>query len=365
LSAFLWLLSPSVNRPPVSLPPLFLIWAPLTAALIIAYLGLARRGNESFSQLIRNIRQPDSIRILLFVFGLGILTIFGYLAGNSANSVEQILLVIHLPILSVIAVGFFLVDARSDDRDRHAALLKGAEIALTGGLILIAVLIFVAITIGLFSTIGVTVPEPLQRWLFFGLPGLIPIISISLLYNPNLPPREQRFDQGLSKLIFSVGRLFLPLVLLVGVFYLASIPGNFFKPFRQREVLIIFNVMLFAVIALMALATPLTLTEIPQRWRGPLRRAIIVLSTMTIVVSLYALAATLYRTFMGGLTLNRLTVIGWNCVNSAILGYYLIRQRHSGLVRWLPLTQEVLRFAMFGYTIWTGMVIFIVTFFPI
>lgn len=37
------------------------------------------------------------------------------------------------------------------------------------------------------------------------------------------------------------------------------------------------------------------------------------------LVSLYASAIILYRTWQGGLTPNRLTVIGWNLINMALL----------------------------------------------
>ena len=70
-----------------------------------------------------------------------------------------------------------------------------------------------------------------------------------------------------------------------------------------------------------------------QTW---LRRGVIALAALALLVSLYALAAILYRTVNGRLTPNRLLFIGWNVVNIAILALLLIRQARAGRARWLP-----------------------------
>ena len=85
------------------------------------------------------------------------------------------------------------------------------------------------------------------------------------MYNPTVPPSEQAFNEGLSKLVALLMRLMLPLTLLVLLVYLAFIPFNFRAPFDNRDVLIIYNVMLFAVVALLVGATPVNLAGLSPR----------------------------------------------------------------------------------------------------
>jgi hypothetical protein len=70
------------------------------------------------------------------------------------------------------------------------------------------------------------------------------------------------------------------------------------------------------------------------------------------MVSLYAFSATLYRTILGGLTANRLTVLGWNLVNLGLLVYLLIRQVRAGKEAWIASLQRVFSLGCIVYTIW-------------
>ena len=72
--------------------------------------------------------------------------------------------------------------------------------------------------------------------------------------------------------------------------------------------LIIYNGMLFAVVALLLGATPVTLAETSPRVARWLRLAIIAIAALALLVSLYALAAIVYRTAMDRLTPNRLAL---------------------------------------------------------
>lgn len=357
LSLLLWLATPALTSSSPEIPALFLIWAPMTALMVLVFLTLASLGNQPARQFVKRLQQVDARNPLLLALALGALALFALWIRSTASTPIQILLLLHLPVLSTLAVALYLVGPGSDDENRYALLLKAGEILLTGGIILGAAMAFVGITVGLFSAIGITFPDPVLRYLFLGVPGLVPVLTIALTYDAALPPREQRLDQGLPKLIYSVARLFLPLALLVGVIYLASIPANFSKPFEQREVLIVYNAMLFGVMALLAFATPLHLEEISPRWQSPLRRAILLLAAMTIVVSLYALSATAYRTMLGGPTANRVTVIGWNVLNLAILLLFLFRQLRAGSGAWIPLTQWVFRLGLVGYGLWALVVV--------
>jgi uncharacterized membrane protein HdeD (DUF308 family) len=71
---------------------------------------------------------------------------------------------------------------------------------------------------------------------------------------------------------------------LVGVLlvYLAFIPFNWREPFENREVLVIFNAMLFAVIALLVGATPVLGADLSERGQTWLRRGVIALAALAL-----------------------------------------------------------------------------------
>ncbi len=156
-------------------------------------------------------------------------------------------------------------------------------------------------------------------------------------------------------------RVLLPLTLGVLMIYLGFIPFRFWEPFQNRDVLIVYNVMLFAVIALLAGATPIRPATLAPGLRVWLRRGLIAVALLTVVVSLYALAAIVYRTWEGGITLNRLTVIGWNAINIALLSLLLLRQRRAGEHNWPQAMQSA--FGV-GMPIYVGWALFVVLALP-
>jgi hypothetical protein len=210
--------------------------------------------------------------------------------------------------------------------NRFAFLIKSLEVFILAGLFAIAGGIFVVITSGLFQALSIDLPESVLRLLFAGGGGLIPVLAVAALYNPQADPASQSFDEGLSKVVSLLMRLLLPLTLGVLVIYLGFIPFNFGEPFRNRDVLIVYNAMLFAVMALLVGATPVHTAHVPQRQQAWLRRGLIAAAGLALVVSVYALAAIVYRTVQQDLTPNRLAILGWNIVNIAILVLLLFRQ---------------------------------------
>jgi hypothetical protein len=168
-----------------------------------------------------------------------------------------------------------------------------------------------------------------------------------------VPPAEQAFDEGLSKLVALLMRILLPLTLLVLLVYLVFIPFNFRAPFENRDVLIIYNGMLFAVVALSVGATPVSLDEFPPRLGRWLRLGIIAVAALALIVSLYALAAILYRTALDRLTPNRLTFIGWNVINIGLLFLVLLFQARSKAGRWLQGLFRAYSAGTAAYAAWT------------
>jgi len=110
---------------------------------------------------------------------------------------------------------------------------------------------------------------------------------------------------------------------------------------------------LFAVIGLLFAATPLRESEVPGRLGSWLRRGIVAVAACALLVSLYAMAAVVYRAAEGGMTVNRLTVIGWNTVNIATLALLIHRQTRAGRAAWIEASHQAFRIGLAGYAIWT------------
>jgi hypothetical protein len=208
-----------------------------------------------------------------------------------------------------------------------------------------------------------------QRLLIAGGAGLIPVLVVALAYDPTRAPGEQSFESGLSRLLAQLLRLFLPLTLAVLAVYLCFVPFYFWRPFADRDVLITYNAMLFAVVALLLGVTPYTLADLGPGQARWLRRGIVAVAALAAVVSLYALAAIGYRTVQEGLTPNRVTFIGWNVINTALLVYLLAKQAAGNTgrdaerdattnERWLPPLHAAFGLGALLYALWSALVLF-------
>jgi hypothetical protein len=275
----------------------------------------------------------------------------------SMSGQYALLMVLHVPLAAWIAVGLTLLGFGRDDAKRFAFLSKSIEVFITAGIFSAGVGVFASITLGLFSAIDVRVPEGIVRLLTAGVGGAVPVLAVAAVYDPRLDPLEQRFEQGLGKLLSTLMRLLLPLTVVVLAVYLVFIPFNFMVPFEQREVLIIYNAMLFAIMGLLLGAIPARAAELPSQQQRLLRVGVLALAILSVVVSIYALSATVYRTLQGMLTPNRLTVIGWNSINIGVLALLIYYQVKNGARRWIESAHAAFSIAAVAYIAWTTFLI--------
>ena len=302
------------------LPAIVILAAPFSALFVLIYLtGVGRR------------RWPLSALIGILLLAAGAYVLLTYPQTGPIPFQEQYLtlMALHLPLLAWAGVGAYLIARHRDPANRFSFLIKSWEVFILGGLFIIAGGLFTAITFGLFEALDVDLPEVAQRLFIAGGGGLIPVVATAVIYNPTVPPAGQAFEQGLSRLVALLMRILLPLTLLVLLVYLAFIPFNFREPFDNRDVLIIYNGMLFAVIALLVGATPVSLGDVSPRLGRWLRLGIVTVAALALIVSLYALAAILYRTAIDRPTPNRLTFIGWNVINIGLLFLVLLFQARA------------------------------------
>ncbi len=269
---------------------------------------------------------------------------------------EQFLgvMVLHLGLLAWAGVGVVALARQGDQLAAFAFLVKSLEAFVVGGLLAIAGGLFTGITTGLFAALGIELPVVVQRLFLAGGGGLIIVVAVALVYHPDATPAQQSFDEGLSKVVALLMRLLLPLTVAVLVVYLAFIPFNWREPFENRDVLMIFSAMLFAVVALLVGATPVHEAELGEKAQTWLRRGTIALASLALVVGIYALAAIVYRTANAHLTPNRLLFIGWNLVNIAVLAILLVQQARAGRPQWLAAMRRAFAAGIVLYLAWSA-----------
>jgi hypothetical protein len=335
-----WLLSDPRFELPDHMPYLVLAWAPIAACFVVAFLALTAGKNRKTAGLA-----------VVGLVGVGLYVTL--LTTLRQRPHYRDLMALHLPLLAWIGTGSSVLGLRSRDDDRFAFLIKSIEAFITGGLYAAAGGAFVGITVGMFEALKIFLSDEIMRLLIAGGAGLIPLLAVIGIYDPHLDPIAQKFQQGLGKVISTLMRLLLPLTLLVLIIYLLVIPFNFMEPFRNRDVLIIYNVMLFAIMLLLIGATPVRQSDLAPKHQSVLRIGILAVAVLTVLVSLYALSATVYRTVLGGITMNRLTVIGWNSINIGILVLLIYKQIKDGPAQWIRSLQSVFSRGIVGYTGWT------------
>ena len=114
--------------------------------------------------------------------------------------------------------------------------------------------------------------------------------------------------------------------------------------------------MLFGVIALLIGSTPVTSDGLAPRTQSLLRGAIVAVAALTALVSIYALAATVYRTSIYDFTMNRTTIIGWNLINIALLIALLVGQMRASRERWAEAIRAVFAWGAIAYVVWAAVV---------
>lgn len=325
---------------------LFYLWAPVATLFLLGFLSSG---------------DPEKRRrALIFGGSLSLITIYVLLIGQLDFQFQRQytdLILVHLPFLSWAAVGLtvstFPSVPLSVQLTRFAFIRKSFEVFVTGGLYLIAGMIFGGITVGLFEALDVTLPEAISIMMAAGGVGILPMIAVASVYDASLPPDKQRFGQGVGRLVPIVTQLLLPLSVVVLLVYIAVIPFNFYGPFRDRDVLIVYNVMLFAVMALLVAVAPIKQTDIAPLLLPWVRRGVITLAALAVLVGLYALAAVVTRTAEGGWTANRITVIGWNSINIGLLINIAFTQLRLKDGDWTLALKKVFGKGAMIYTAWS------------
>jgi hypothetical protein len=118
--------------------------------------------------------------------------------------------------------------------------------------------------------------------------------------------------------------------------------------------------MLFGIMGLLIGATPVHAGELSPRLQRTLRYGMLAVAILAVLVSVYALSATVYRSIEGGITMNRLTIIGWNSINIVILILIIYRQLRYKGENWASHLKSVFSLGMLAYVVWDIFLIVVV-----
>ncbi len=315
---------PPLPIPKVASPYFWLGWGPFTTIAILVFLVLADQRNER--------RKWYGLSALMVI----VITILAIFARWGKDDQVAGLIAIHLPFLLWIILGGCGVFGIADKAiSFYNFIVKSVEITVTAVIYIIAGMIFLGLTIGIFSALGITFSEVfIQKIASWGF-GAIAILAVASVYQPSLSLLKQDITGGLSRLLKILSRLLLPLtlcVLLIYVFWF--IPAYFWQPFQERQVLIVYNASIMAVIALLVMANSENKEKINSKLNSILYYSFNLTGILTLILNIYSFAAIVSRTINGGLTSNRQTVLGWNIVTIIILIYVLIGLFRSSRSDW-------------------------------
>ncbi len=318
------------GKPPVPVPdeanPLFWIgWAPLAAVAIMVFISVVAPQRE-------RLRWCGGAAAVAVFAGL-----VSALVAWGRTDDAAVLVALHLPFVAWAVVGGGVALGRTD-RALHfyAYIVQSMEALVAGGIFFGAGLLFSGLTLGIFAVFGIEFPEwVLRAAAAFGI-GVIPVLAVASVYDPTVPPTEQR-PTGLARILRIMTWLLLPAALSVLALYVVwFIPAYFWRPFDERSVLIVYNATIIAILTLLAAAVSPAADRRERTLERLLRPGVLSLSALTLLLNVYALAPILSRTLEYGLTPNRHAVLGWNVVTLLALTFLLARSWSAEPDDWLP-----------------------------
>lgn len=338
---------PPIPIPGESVPSFWIGWGPLTALGILFYLALNQRAQA------RSFGAAAVVVLLLAAFA-------GVVAGGRTDDVA-VLIALHLPFCAWATVGIALCLGHSNPaRQGYAYLVKSAETLITGLIYLAAGAVFLALTGSIFAVLGIELPERGALTAAAWMIGAVPVLALVSVYDVSTSPAAQDWTEGLTRILRLLTRFFLPLTLVVLVVYvLWFIPSYFMQAFEERDVLIVYNATILAILVLLTIVVSGPAEGRPARhWL--LRYGVVLLGGLTLVLNVYALAAVIARTLEGGGTPNRCAVLGWNVTTllmMTVVGIQLWRRQADS---WLEVFRTwIARAALLagGWSLWVLVVL--------
>jgi hypothetical protein len=335
----------------------------LLAGLIASIPNITGIDNEKF--LFRNIsfivfpllsayfiwKQKLAFKQYLFpLLAFIIAAIYINLLPTNKESSSIMLAFIHLPIFLWTIFGYsFLGENIKSSQSRIGFLRYNGDLVVMSGILLLSTVLFSAITVNLFDLIGINIEIfYFQNIMIWGI-AAIPIVATYLI---------QTNVQLINKVSPIIAKIFTPLVFINLFIYLSAMVYTKKYPYQDRNVLLLFNVLLMGVMALILFS----IAEAGKATKNKFSLIVLFgLSALTLIVNAIALSAIVYRINEFGFSANRIAVLGGNLlifINLVLVSYKLfltsfkngtIEEIEESIAGYLPV-----------YAIWTGLITFLV-----
>ncbi|HAH25968.1 MAG TPA: DUF4153 domain-containing protein [Prolixibacteraceae bacterium] len=297
----------------------------------------------------------DTRRILIYGITLLILLLYINLLPGSYNpfkvSDSVTLAFIHVPLFLWCMFGLAFASFEYKNTAKLIEFIRfNGELIIMTGLILIAGGIMTGLTIALFRAIKMDIQKFYIEYVVVFGGVAAPIVSYFLIrLYPNIT----------SKIAPVIARVFTPLVLMTMVVYTISLIFSESRILEDRELLLAFNMMLLAVMAIIVFSV----SELDKSKEKNINVIILLaLALLAIVIDSIALIAIITRV-TNGLTPNRTAVLGSNIlifINLILIAKSLYKAYRKS--DQLESVEAVVASYLRVYALWTIVVIFILPF---
>jgi hypothetical protein len=170
----------------------------------------------------------------------------------------------------------------------------------------------------------------------------------------------QNNPQLINKVSPIIAKIFTPLVFINLLVYLTAVIYTGKYPYNDRNLLLVFNVLLIGVMALILFSV----AEAGKNNKGLFNLFLLfALSFLTIIINSIALAAISYRILEFGITPNRIAVLGGNIlifIHLLMVSYKLFKTVRGKAE--IEAVETSIALFLPVYSIWTAIIIFVLPF---
>jgi len=260
-------------------------------AAIIVFFGLVL-----FTFWLNKVRELKKIIITALIFLIAVLYINLLPSDSQGASVK--LAYIHLPFLMWFTYGIAFTGFDFRDLNKRIGFIRFiGDLVIVYALLAIAGGLLTAITIGLFSSIGLNIEKFYGEYIVMMGAAAAPVVAAFLI---------EKFPALVSKTAPVIAAIFSPMVFITLIIFLITILVTGKDPYNDRDFLLIFNIMLLGVMGIIIFSISESSVVKNQKYNAIILFA---LSVVTIITDLIALSAIFYRLGQYGLTPNRLAVL--------------------------------------------------------
>lgn len=227
---------------------------------------------------------------------------------SDRNSDSINLAYLHLPLMLWSFYGIIFLDFNWKDKSKRINFVKyNGDIMILSSIIILAGMILTGVSLGLFSAVGFDIEEFYISYIVVLGAVSTPIVASYIL---------DEHPQITNKIAPIIANIFSPLVLITLITFLISFVFAGKNPYRDRDFLLVFNLMLIGVMGVIVFAISETTTK--KKNKGII---LLLIAALSLIVDIIALSAIVYRLGEFGLTPNRIAVLGSNLL---IFGHLIL-----------------------------------------